>query len=148
VNIDYLVPLCAELSLKIYDQGHFIPPGWDLLHSYEDGGTGYRGACYTRNLLTKNAQMIIVHRGTVLNIPNIIGDIEIAMGKIPFQIGSIEPMIMSAIEKLNKIYRVGQPDGDVEMLKYLQVISTGHSMGAILADYFALGSLGSITFEN
>jgi hypothetical protein len=150
INADYMVNLCAELSNDIYNPGYFIPPGWNLLHFYEDGSTGYKGAFYTRNLLTTNAQILIVNRGTVPNISNIIGDIQIALGHVPLQINSLNKFIVDAVTKLTKIYKPDDKEENdhLDMMRYLQTITTGHSMGAILADYIGLSATQTITFEN
>lgn len=147
----------AAFSLLIYGDISTVPAGWCLLNSYA-GIDGYLGACYARNLLTTNAQVVFVHRGTVLKFPDgigdIISDIEIAMGNAPLQCRSIGELMHGASDQIRKIYRLDDEDGGhADMLQYLRVASTGHSLGAVLSDCLAMydkisGGMPSITFEN
>ena len=134
---------CAKFSSLIYDEKPVTPPGWELLHLYDDPITGYRGACYVRDLLTINTKLLYVHRGTVLNFANIVGDIQLALGHAPVQCDSAVELIKIIIEKIKIIYKDKN-----DLLPLIRNLHTGHSLGAILSDYCAGGGVDSITFEN
>ena len=168
-----LVATCAMFSSRIYDTFDPPPGLWGLIYSYEDASTGYRGAAYGRNYLSPNTEIIFVHRGTILTpfpegLKNIEGCIQIAMEKIPLQ-------HKSALEFWNKfnnkVYedfcaRHGDPydltkDNHDKLWKDYwnmwnwakpRMVTTGHSLGAILSDLCRLDTLEdtmkSITFEN
>lgn len=150
ISTDIPISECAAFSSSIY--GSSLPPsGWQLLHSHTGSDRdGYLGACYVRNLLTTNARAVFVHRGTVLNLAdglgNLINDIELAMGCIPLQVASAKELVQAASEKILKIYK-DDANGGV-LAQYLRFTSTGHSLGAVISDCVAMGGVPSITFEN
>lgn len=149
-----LINECAELSLRIYDILPAHLATWTLFDLYYDAGTDYRGACYARNLLTKNAQILLVHRGSVFTFPNgifdVIGDIEIALNLVPIQFTSFLNFCLQLNKKMLDLYKFfDEKDSHAEMMQYIQYVSTGHSLGAVLSDCSsATGLITSITFEN
>lgn len=147
-NLGITLAECAAFSLAIYG-GVSAPSGWVLIHFYEGSG-GYLGAAYGKNLLTNNAQVIFVHRGTVLDFPNSIGnfisDIEIAVGNVPFLFKSVIEFFQGFSDKFDNIYSKHK-----DLIQYVKVVSTGHSLGAVLSDCFVAApdsTFVSITFEN
>ncbi|HEU5281964.1 MAG TPA: hypothetical protein VFU82_08310 [Gammaproteobacteria bacterium] len=148
VSVPKDVPLAvySALSLHVYGADNLIalPEGWSLFSSFE-ASNGYVGNCYVKDVFTKNTQFIIAHRGTVLSsVKDIVADVEVALGFIPGQFDSVSNFIVQISEKVRDVYK-----HKVDLLEYISITSTGHSLGAVLSDLCLITPLSlSITFEN
>lgn len=134
-----------------------LPPGWFLFDSVYDGsailGTdiknGYAGAIYIKdgiNLL-KPAYFVIAHKGTTFKtLSDLETDFEIFIGGktgiffFNAKTGSFGKFFKYALEKIRAKY------GETVSVK--QFISTGHSLGATLAQFCSDDESTVITFEN
>lgn len=136
----------SALSLHVYgdDNSGSLPDGWSLFSSFK-AADGYVGNCYVKNIFTTKTKFIIAHRGTVLSsAKDIIADIEVALGFIPDQLISVNNFILQVSKKVRDLYE-SKPD----LLEYISITSTGHSLGAVLSDLCLINPLSfSITFEN
>lgn len=138
---------CAFFSMHVYEDMKPLPEGWSILHSHSSAD-GYKGNVYARDLLTENAKVVFAHRGTVFTIAgDICNDIQLALGYVPSHVNTMyEHLFSEGYRKLDKIY-----DGHLDLIGKVSVISTGHSLGAILSDCFAAQGYSpcpSVTFEN
>lgn len=119
---------CAEFSMDIYNEKINGVLGWALI-SAVSLPDGYAGACYAKRE-GNNCVLLFVHRGTILNFKNLLADLEIAMGEIPFTYATAWNFVLYSIEKFVETI----PHWKKKQEPLIEFVQTGHSLGAVLAE--------------
>lgn len=139
---------CVALSLDVYggDNRPELPPRWTRFKSHSSI-SGYHGVCYVRDVDAEQPTCIVfAHRGTT-NFTNLISDLQIALEWIPMGAAAIHTLIEKVKKKFLKKYETEEVAH--KKLGNVPIISTGHSLGAILSNLMiTMTYIPSFTYEN
>jgi hypothetical protein len=145
----------ARLSEIVYggDDTPPLPPFWETFYAYEDTTLDFKAVCYFKNAGSDGLPLsvAIVFRGTLFtSIENVIGDIQLALGYLPNQVQAIETFGANLADEC--IAKLGLDNKEkAEKFSLASFVTTGHSLGAALAEIAALRSgftAKAVTFEN
>lgn len=127
-----------------------LPPRWTVFFPYQDTGSDYYGCCYIKDLDSPNLASCIVisHRGTVpSDVAHLVSDFLIALEKIPLQVNAAQKFMVAVSQQLITHFKLDRDHQENwEKMMKVPTVSTGHSLGAVLAQLFPATT--TITFEN
>lgn len=130
--------LWEKAAMCAYVYGGFALPEfiseYKLYNTFRPGPSdqGYYGACFVRvneSEGSKNIDIVFAHRGTILNLSNIIDDLRIVLGYPPETYKVALNYVTHTINELARQYGANAINC---------IENTGHSLGGIIADLLAL----------
>lgn len=133
----------ATFSLDSYQKPEdnvVLPDGWQTFRTSDSYGLstgGYFGIVYINNNVTPK-QLVVAHRGTSPDFPDIVNDLILALEQVPLQFTNNAVPFITAIKN-----ELGTA------LPQYQITFTGHSLGAVLAELSAAKeNVKAVTFDS